>query len=506
MAGPRELWPGRLSRVVRGGTARPRVRRALTAVVAGAAFPVFVMAVPGQPVTTTAAAPLRAARALAVTTWTAAQAPLPANADHTFAQLSAVACPSASVCTAVGSYTGSAGWQGLLLAKSGSSWAATQAPLPAGAAADPYATPGSVACASASSCAAVGVYQDSSYNQQGLLLTGSGSSWAAAKAPLPAGAAAVPGTTLGSVACNSASASCVAVGSYQDASGNSQGVLLTGSGSSWTAIQAPLPSGADANPRVRLDSVKCPAASTCIAVGSYEDAASSSAQGLLLTGSGSSWTATQAPLPADVDTGDPLVSISSVACSSGSLCTAVGTYNDQSDDPQGLLLTGSGTSWAATEAPLPPPAPGGSDLQFGSVTCPAASECTAAVSRVNDDGPGQAFLLKGSGSSWTVTHAPLPGNAGMEPPFRPSVACASAAACLVAGSYDTASNNVVGLLISGAASSWSAIAAPVPSNAGTSTASEQAVACAKRASACVAVGYYRDKSGNDQGLLLTGPP
>ena len=177
---------------------------------------------------TAAAATFHAAKVQAVTTWTAAQAPLPANADHTFAQLSSVACPSASACTAVGSYTGSAGWRGLLLAKSGSSWTATQAPLPAGAAADPYATPKSVACASASACAAVGVYQDSSDSQQGLLLTGSGSSWTAAKAPLPAGAAANPGTTLGSVACNSASASCVAVGSYQDASGNSQGVLLTG--------------------------------------------------------------------------------------------------------------------------------------------------------------------------------------------------------------------------------------------------------------------------------------
>jgi hypothetical protein len=254
--------------------------------------------------------------------------------------------------------------------------------------------------------------------------------------------------------------------------------------------------------------VKCPAATQCTAVGTYSDA-SFHTQGLLLTGSGSSWTATEAPLPADVNTGDPRVSISSVACSSSSLCTAVGTYNDQSGAPQGLLLTGSGTSWAATKAPLPPPPPGkvnGIDLHLRSVTCPAASECTAAGSRDNGNGSGLAFLLTGAGSSWTATQAPLPGNAGMGPPFLPSVACASAAACLAVGEYQTASGNVAGLLISGAASSWSAIVAPVPSNAGTSTAQEQAVACAKSASACVAVGYYRDKSGNDQGLLLTGPP
>jgi hypothetical protein len=505
MAGSQAPPPERLRRAVPGGAAWPWLP---WVVMADVALVVLIMAAPGHPLTPAAAARFHAAKVQAVTTWTAAQAPLPANADHTFAQLYSVACPAASACTAVGSYTGSAGWRGLLLAKAGATWIATQAPLPAGAAADPYATPKSVACASASRCAAVGVYQDSSDRQQGLLLTGSGSSWTAAKAPLPAGGAAAPGTTLGSVACNSASASCVAVGTYQDASGNSQGILLTGSGSSWTAIEAPLLSGAGANPRVQLDSVKCPAATQCTAVGTYSDA-SFHTQGLLLTGSGSSWTATEAPLPADVTTGDPRVSLSSVACSSGSLCTAVGTYNDQSGAPQGLLLTGSGTSWAATEAPLPPPPPGsvnGISLQFRSVTCPAASECTAAGSRDNDgNGPGQAFLLTGTGSSWTATQAPHPGDAGMGPPLFQSVACASAAACLAVGRYGTASNHAAGLLISGAASSWSAIVAPMPSNGGAGS-TVSAVACAKMASACVAVGYYLDRSANDQGLLLTGPP
>jgi hypothetical protein len=94
----------------------------------------------------------------------------------------------------------------------------------------------------------------------------------------------------------------------------------------------------------------------------------------------------------------------------------------------------------------------------------------------------------------------------MNPTYRPSVACASAAACLVVGGYDTASGKLAGLLISGAASSWSAIVAPVPSNSGAPGPNVSAVACAKRASACVAVGYYPDKSINEQGLLLTGPP
>jgi hypothetical protein len=54
------------------------------------------------------------------------------------------------------------------------SWTAAEAPRPANAAADPAAGLTSVACPSASSCVAAGFYTDSSGNGQGLLVTGSG--------------------------------------------------------------------------------------------------------------------------------------------------------------------------------------------------------------------------------------------------------------------------------------------------------------------------------------------
>jgi hypothetical protein len=67
------------------------------------------------------------------------------------------------------------------------------------------------------------------------------------------------------------------------------------------------------------------------------------------------------------------------------------------------------------------------------------------------------------------------------------------------------------MLITGAASSWTAIQAPLPPGGVAAlnfeaTSELPTVACGNKASACVAVGFYRDQSGNDQGLLLTGPP
>ena len=80
----------------------------------------------------------------------------------------------------------------------------------------------SVACPSASSCVTAGSYSDSSGDIQAVLVTGSGTSWTAAEAPLPANAAADRYAFLGSVACPSAS-SCVAAGVYADSSGNGPG-------------------------------------------------------------------------------------------------------------------------------------------------------------------------------------------------------------------------------------------------------------------------------------------
>jgi hypothetical protein len=301
---------------------------------------------------------------------------------------------------ATGNYTDSSGnYQALLLTGSGSSWTATTAPLPADAAADPEATIGSVTCPTASTCVAIGWYNDSSGNNQALLVTGSGSSWTATAAPLPAGAG--PNSWLASVTCPSASA-CVATGNYTDSSGNNQALLVTGSGSSWTATTAPLPAGAGSGGGgAGLASVACPTASACVAIGGYTDA-SGDGQMLLETGSGSSWTATTAPLPAGAGSGANGPALASVACATASACVAIGWYTDASGDGQVLLETGSGSSWTAAEAPLPAndvPEPrevkGNEAPSAGLVVCPSTSSCVAIGSYKATPGQMEGMLLTG---------------------------------------------------------------------------------------------------------------
>src|SRR5215468_8947918 len=126
---------------------------------------------------------------------------------------------------------------------------AAEAVLPAKAGSNPRVFMNSVSCASGGNCTAAGAYDDSSRHQQGLLLTQTAGTWTRGiKPPLPASAGSNPGTNVYSVSCASAG-NCTAVGGYDDSSRHQQGLLLTQTSGTWTAVKAPLPAGAAANPQ-----------------------------------------------------------------------------------------------------------------------------------------------------------------------------------------------------------------------------------------------------------------
>jgi Fibronectin type III domain len=433
-------------------------------------------------------------------TWTPTEAPLPANAAVPYPgpTLFAVACASTSACTVVGDYTDTSGnYQGLLVTGSGSTWTATEMPLPANAGSNPDPFVPAVACPSTSVCAATGRYTDSSGNHQGLLVTGSGSTWTAAKAPLPANAGSNPDPLLSAVACPSAAA-CTAVGDYTDTSGDHRGLLETWSGNTWTATEAPLPANAAGGGS--LAGVACPSTSVCTAVGDYGDAAGH-AHLLTVTGSGSTWTAAEAPLPANAG-GPYQATPQGISCSSASACTAVGGYSDTSGGYQGFLATRSGSIWTASEAPLPAGASSDPAVNL-QVACP--STCVAVGNYGDTSNNLQGLLVTQLGGTWTGAKAPFPANAAGDPFVQlGGVACASAGVCAAAGSYAT-SGPQRGLLEDQSGSTWTAVEAPLPANANSNgVAWLSGIACPS-SSMCVAVGNYGDTYPSLQGLLVTGP-
>jgi Cutinase len=424
---------------------------------------------------------LAAARILS-SQWTAASAPLPADAAaNPYVYISSISCYTASWCAGVGTYRNTSGeTAGLLLTKSGTAWSAATAPLPPGsgtASADLYA----VACPSASSCVAVGDYQYSSGTDGGLIETWSGSGWSAATAPLPPPdypGDQSQGGSLTSMACPSALV-CVADGTYVEydpstGEGSGQGMVLADSGGTWTVAQAPVPPGGRAGSAsfgsLSAESVACPSAAWCTAVGSYYDSTADTSAGLLLTWSGGAWTATRAPAPR----GSTDVEPSGVACAAVSSCTAIGTYSDSAGNSVGLIDADTGSAWTVGKA--------NTALSF-SVACPSASTCV-----IGADGE----VYTGSGTTWQATTAPLAAGGDL----LASVACPAAGSCgIAAQSTDSYELQIM----VGAPASWTAFNVTPPAPI-TSVSYLNAIAC-PTAATCIAAGTFN----NGQGAIATGP-
>ena len=313
------------------------------------------------------------------TQWSVSGTALPAGAMTSRSFISAVAgmsCPSSTRCFAGGSYrTGSGDNQGMLLRWSAGRWGVAKAPLPANAGANPFATVAGMSCPSVTMCFAVGQYSDTTGGQDGLILRWSGTTWSPSAAPVPAGSA--PVASLNAVSCPSLTL-CFAGGWQYDASSQSQLLMLRWSAGKWAVVKVPLPAGAAASPQAEIAGVSCPSVTQCVAAGSYVDA-SGHQQGLLLTRSGSTWTAAKSPLPAGAG-GNPWASLFGVSCPTTSHCTAAGGYQNTASQSVGLLLFWSGNSWKAA------PAPASAYLLHG-ISCPTLTRCVAVSNGIALTGP-----------------------------------------------------------------------------------------------------------------------
>jgi len=349
-------------------------------------------------------------------TWRATEAPLAAGSTNV--TLNAVACSAADNCVAVGYYdnpgltpepllltlsahnwtqqviSGSSG--GLMtvgcsasagcvagdssnnvVALVSGAWTATSitGPVPGGSSSYQWDISG-IACTAL--CYPVGAENmggdPGNFSQAAVVASGSGTDWTARLAPLPGNAEPRTGTDqrayVNGVACRSSQ--CTAAGSYIDTSGHEQALLLAHSGTRWTAAESPLPTGAASVPEARLDAVACPSTTSCVVVGTYNDSISGRAQGLIDSGAGRVFTPTEAPLPSG---GVSVEDLTGVACASTTVCSVVGTFFTSSS-ADGILLTGSGTSWTATAAPRPRHGLADSETTRA-VACASSATCVA---------------------------------------------------------------------------------------------------------------------------------
>ena len=234
--------------------------------------------------------------------------------------LSAVSCPNARMCMAVGTSTG-----GLALSErwNGRRWAVRPVPQPAGAIGDGL---DGVSCTSARRCTAVGDADISGSGSDTLVVRWNGNRWAIQPAP----SEGTEGIPFAGVSCASATA-CTAVGiANEDPSTGAVSTLAEHwDAVAWTIQPTPPPVGGSV-----LSGVSCATPSACTAVGQDNLQADDGPLPLALHWNGTQWAGQ--PGPSDATT-----SLSGVSCTSRKACIAVGT--DPAVGP--MARRWNGTRW-----------------------------------------------------------------------------------------------------------------------------------------------------------------
>jgi hypothetical protein len=389
-------------------------------------------------------------------------------------ELMSASCTAASSCFAAGDYAGSGATLGLVERWNGTTWSVA-------ATLDPSASTATylqgVSCTTSSSCTAAGYYVNASGSEVPLEVELTAKAWQLLAIPSPSGAA---DAELSGLSCATATR-CSAVGYYADSQGATY--TLAEGGGSWVILPSPNPSGAAGS---TLNGVSCASVKACVAVGdSFDSGGVESA--LAEQWNGSKWSMIKTATPANTASDG----LSSVSCTSATLCTAVGWYLDGSS---GIALTlaerWNGTSWKIQ--PSPSPAGATSSILLG-VSCASAGACVAVGDYHNGSGQPIAFAETWNGSAWVVQAANP--NGALES-YLLGISCPSATSCTAVGTYVDSSGNQLGLVEYWNGSSWLQITAGTPF--GSTQITLQGVACTS-AKVCTAVGYY-DNFGTDETL------
>jgi len=374
---------------------------------------------------------------------------------------------SATSCTAVGEYENSSDiYVPLAEHWNGTSWAIQSTPS--------LGTQGGflsgVSCSSPTSCIAVGLNDNGGV---ALAEYWNGTSWAVQSTPNPAGTA---GSEFSGISCSSATA-CTAVGSYYD--DTSLGYFTFAeywNGTTWAIQSTPNPTGTEYFPE--LSGVSCASATACTAVGDYKTS-SDVYMPLVEHWNGTSWAIQSTP-----NLGIYGGSLQGVSCSSSTSCIAVGLNDNSPDGTATLAEYWNGTSWAVQSSPDPA---GGTDNTLSGVSCSSATACTAVGFYDTSSDVGETLAEYWNGTSWAILSTPNLADGGQ----LSGLSCSSATSCTAVGS----GNGSLAEYWNG--TSWAFQSTPnVPAIA---NGELYGVSCSS-ATSCTATGVYVNKSYVDEPL------
>jgi hypothetical protein len=396
--------------------------------------------------------------------WAFQGAAMPAGS--TSSSMGGVSCPVSGTCTAVGSFDNAISDSFTLAERlNGTRWSIQASPTAVSVA--PSVLSG-VACPMSAACIAVG----SSFGSLTLAERWDGTTWSIKPTPN----VALQGGVLSAVSCSDAT-TCTAVGHSVD--GNT-GILHPlaerWNGSDWT-IQATNDLRGSSS---ALSGVSCPSATSCMAVGSFENASLVRVP-LAERWDGTAWSLVATPrVPGTSE-------LTGVACSSPTACIAVGRSKNKT-----LAERWNGTAWSVLTTPNPPNA---TASVLAGVSCTAPTACTAVGKSTNASGT-TTLAERWNGSAWSIESTPNP--AGARVSALAGVSCMAATACTAVGSSTGVSGTMVTLAERWDGSTWSL--QPTPNAARATTSVLSGVACSS-GPMCTGVGFSQTGAASEHTLI-----
>jgi hypothetical protein len=243
---------------------------------------------------------------------------------------------------------------------------------------------------------------------------------------------------------------------------------------SWSSLSPSKPTGSEAS---SLESVSCVSATACMAVGYYKTGATypSFADEL----SGTEWKVQTPPLPTGAKSGE----LRSVSCTAASACTAIGKYISSTEEKLVFADRWNGTEWKVQTAASHTGTGVGNDPL--SVSCTSATACEA-VGYFTTSSASAPLAESWNGSEWKL-QSPINPTGSTQTSFY-GVSCTSSTACTAVGLYLSSGRQIL-LAERWNGTEWTVQEPPNPST-GTEPSSLSSVSCVT-ATDCTAVGSYR---------------
>ncbi|MGO9874630.1 MAG: hypothetical protein ACLPVY_12615, partial [Acidimicrobiia bacterium] len=289
-------------------------------------------------------------------------------------------------------------------------------------------------------------------------------SWSVVSSISPPGA---PNGNILDVACPSAT-SCFAVGGYQNAAG-SVSLAEHWDGATWSRMSLPFTLGS-------FQSIACPSTTTCFAVDTgvldSSDTGFNNGSARIARWDGTTWSLMPFPNPGVMPFPNAIVGLASVSCSSDTSCFVVGTVGDSP-----LIEQWDGSSWSIV--PSPNAAGETFSRSLAGVSCASATNCVAVGESSTELGQPRTLIEQWNGTSWSIVLSPSP--LGQDDSSLTTVSCPTTTSCFAVGSYSTVDGTTTTLIEAWTGERWSIVASP--NTSGTLTD----VACSSDTS-CFAVG------------------